>query len=69
MLYTNKKQKTIAHFVKKRGKKPNDFSETLLKEVILRQEMNVTCKKDESIQLIHLWLCKLNVRHIHTEYF
>lgn len=47
-------------------KKPKNIPKILKIIIILEPEMNVTCKRDESIQLIHLCLCKLKVKHTHT---
>lgn len=62
-------QKPTAYFVKinkKDQKKPKNIPKILKIIIILKPEMNVTCKRDESIQLIHLCLCKLKVKHTHT---
>lgn len=44
---------------KRRPKTPKNFPKILKIIIILKPEMNVTCKIDESMQLIHLCLCKL----------
>lgn len=62
-------QKPTAYFVKinkKDQKNPKNIPKILKIIIILKPEMNVTCKRDESIQLIHLCLCKLKVKHTHT---
>lgn len=63
-IFCKKKEKT-----KGDQKTPKNFPKILKIIIILKPEMNVTCKIDESMQLIHLCLCKLKIKHAHTEYF